>query len=321
MTRLHDTARAAVAATLIALVAICLATPASATPSKAPQRLDAVFIGDRLVDVAYNLGFVAEGAALRCSLWPMCDELKNATQILGCPNRILRKTETVPDFLKERGITRVIVERTPHFCIYKPEVAPEKAVKFLKGLDARVQYVDFAQGVPEAIRQTAEILGVPERGAQLAARYEESFATAKAAIPAGGLGKRVVILNGVHQLSTGKNFVRVELAGGYSDQYMLEPLGCENVGDQLFSKAPKMSKGHAMIRSLKGLLKAKPDAIVMTGHCAGVQQALRDALAKHPQLKDVPALRDMAVYTLPFYADAGVIEYPSLFMRWLRALQ
>lgn len=321
MTRLHNSTRAVLAATAIALMALCLCPPASATPAKAPERIPAVFIGDRLVDVAYNLGFVAEGAAFRCSLWPMCDQIKSATQVLGCPNRILRTPETVPDFLKQRGIKRVIVERTPNFCIYKPKVAPEKAVKFLDGLKAKVEYVDFSQGVPAAIRQTAALLGVPKRGEKLIANYEESFAKAKAAIPSGGMGKRIAIINGTLQESTGKTFLRVELPGGYTDQYILKPLGCENVGGQLFSKPPRMSKGHASIRSLKRLLDAKPDAIVMTGNCTGVQLALNEALKKQPELADVPALRDMAVYTLPFYADAGVIEYPSVFLRWLRALQ
>ena len=321
MTRLDNTARTALGATLVIIAALFLASPAWASPAKAPERVHAVFIGDRLVDVAFNLGFVPEGTSLRCSLWPKCQALKVASQVLGCPNCIMRKPGIIPGFLKERGIRRVIVERTPEFCLYKPDVNPEMVAKQLDGMDVDIQYVDFSKGVPAAIREAAALLGVPERGEKLVADYTENFNRAKAAIPPGGLGKRIVIINGTFQKSTGKSFLRVELPGGYSDQYILGPLGCENVGGELYEKAPVMSKGHAPIRALKGLAKARPDVIVMTGHCMAVQKALKDALRKHPELADVPAVKDMAVYALPFYADSGVIEYPSVFMRWLHALQ
>lgn len=321
MTRRDDIVRFGLAAALTILMALCLALPAWSSPSKAPERVNAVFIGDRLVDVAFNLGFVPEGTALRCSLWPMCQSLKSATQVLGCPNRILNNPGIVPGFLKERGIRRVIIERTPAFCLYKPDADPVKAAKLLEGMDVQIQYVDFSKGVPAAIRETAELLGVPKRGEELAASYAEDFARAKASIPATALGKRVVVLSGTLQESTGKAFLRVELPGGYTDQYILGPLGCDNVGDELFDKAPTMSKGHAALRSLKRLAQAKPDAIVMTGHSLAVQLAIQGALEKHPELADVPALSRMAVYALPFYADSSVIEYPSIFTRWLRALR
>lgn len=304
----------------LSVLALC-AAPASATPPKAPERVHAVFLGDRLVDVAYNLGFVAEGMSLRCSMWPMCEKLKTASQVLGCPSCIVKKRpKAVPEFLAERGITRVIVEKTPQFCLYMPGANPMNAVPLLGGSGAEIQYVDFSQGVPAAIRRTAELLGVPQRGEELAAGYEKAFEEARAAIPQGGLGRRVVILNGIHQASTGKTFLRVEAPGGYADQYILGPLGCENVGGGLFKGEPTVRRGHVMIRDLGGLAQARPDVIVMTGDVACVQAALARALRTHPGLREVPALRDMAMYGLPQYVDSGVIEYPAVFRRWMEAL-
>jgi len=314
-------ARAGTALLLLGALLTCWGSPAMASPLKAPERIPAVFIGDRLVDVAYNLGFVAEGMSLRCGLWPKCKQLRVASQVLGCPRCIVAKRpNALPDFIKAKGIKRMIVEKTPRFCIYMPDVSPEKAVPLVKDLDVEIQYVDFGQGVPSAIRQAAALLGVPERGEKLAARYEKAYEKAVQAIPQGGLGRRVVIINGTFQPSTGKTFLRVEAPGGYADQYILAPLGCENVGDALYKPGTAVSKGHVMIRKLKGLVQARPDVIVMTGDATGVQMALAKALADHPELAEVPALRDQAVYSLPPYVDSGVIEYPQVFKRWLYAL-
>lgn len=314
-------AHSALAITLLAVMALFISTPVQASPPKAPEKIPAVFIGDRLIDVAFNLGFLPEGMSLRCSLWPKCKQLKTASQVIGCPRCIVKKNpKALPTFLKERGIKRVIIERSPQFCIYMPKVSPEQAVKTLKGMDVTIEYVDFSQGVPSAIRQTAAFLNVAERGEKLVADYEKAFNKVKTTIPADGLNKRVIIINGIHQASTGKVFLRVEVPGGYSDQYILAPLGCTNVGNELFNKKPTIRKGHVMIRSLKGLIKAQPDVIVATGDSAGVQLALKAALKKNPKLAEVPAVRDMAVFSLPTYVDSGVVEYPGVFSRWQNAL-
>jgi len=68
---------------------LLLAQPAAAKPKKAPEKIQAIMIGDRLVDVAYNLGVVPEAMSVRCSMWPMCKELSTASQVLGCPKCIM----------------------------------------------------------------------------------------------------------------------------------------------------------------------------------------------------------------------------------------
>ncbi len=71
----------------------------------APEKIKVIMIGDRLVDVAFNLGVLPEAMSVRCSMWPMCKELINTTQILGCPKCIVDKNPSiVPNTAKERGI-------------------------------------------------------------------------------------------------------------------------------------------------------------------------------------------------------------------------
>ncbi len=295
--------------------------PAEAKPRIAPEKINVIMIGDRLVDVSFNLGVLPEAMSVRCSMWPMCKQLLNATQVLGCPKCIVdRIPDIVPDTAKKRGINRIIIEKHPNFCIYKPKVKPANIVPLLKGKGLTIEYVDFSQGLESAIRQTARLLGRQSKANALIERYQKALAKAKSCLPKAGLGNKVVIINGIYQGSTGKSFLRIEAAGGYSDRYLLEPLGCINVGDVLRPPKKKVNKGHFMVRKIDGLVKAKPDIIVITGDTFAVQKALSGAMSRNPALADVPAIKNLAIYSLPFYGDSSVIEYPAILRQWTGAL-
>jgi hypothetical protein len=292
-----------------------------AKPKIAPERIKAIMVGDRLVDVAFNLGVLPEAMSVRCSMWPMCKKLLNTSQVLGCPKCIVdRIPNIVPDTAKKRGIKRIIIEKHPNFCIYKPKVKPANVVPLLKGMDLTIEYVDFSQGLESAIHQTAKLLGCQSRAEPLIERYHKAMAKAKSCLPKSGLGKKVVIISGTYQSATGKTFLRVELPGGYSDSFLLDQIGCINVGGILKSENKKVDKGHFMIRKLDALARAKPDIIVMTGNPFAVQKALAAAVKKNPALANVPAIKDLAIYSLPFYGDSSVIEYPIILRQWTDAL-
>jgi len=298
-------------------ILILFSQPAEAKPKGAPERIKVIMVGDRLVDVAYNLGVLPEAMSVRCSLWPMCKKLLNASQVLGCPKCIVdRIPNIVPDTAKKRGIKRIIIEKHPNFCIYKPMVKPANVIPLLEEKDLTIEYVDFSQGLESAIRQTANLLGCQSKADTLIERYDKSLAKAKSGLPKAGLGKKVVIINGTYQNATGKTFLRVEMPGGYSDRFLLEPLGCINVGDVLKSPNKKVNKGHFMIRKLDAIARAKPDIIVMTGDSFAVQKALTAAVKKNPALAQVSAIKNLAIYSLSFYADSSVIEYPYILRRW-----
>ena len=287
----------------------------------APEKIKVIMVGDRLVDVAFNLGVLPEAMSVRCSMWPMCKELINTSQILGCPKCIVDKNPSiVPNTAKERGIKRIIIEKHPNFCIYKPKVKPANVVPLLEGKGLTIEYVDFSNGLESAIRQTAKLLGCQSKADALIDRYNKALAKAKKGLPKAKPGKKVVIINGTYQSATGKTFLRVEMPGGYSDQYLLEPLGCVNAGDILKSENKKVNRGHFPIRKLDSLVRAKPDIIVMTGNPFAVQKALAAAVKKNPALANVPAIKDTAIYSLPFYADSSVIEYPAILRQWTDAL-
>lgn len=294
---------------------------AEAGPVVVPEKINAVMIGDRLVDVALNLGVLPRGMSVRCSMWPKCRDVKLASQVLGCPKCLIDKQpKKLAAFMREQGINRLILEKSSQFCLYR-KIDPLKAAGLVKDLPGvSVEYVDFTGGVADAIRQAAALLGREARGEKLAESYGASMKKVEQLLPSAGLGKRVVVLNGVYSPDTGKSFIRVEAPGGYTDQYILTPLGCTNAAGAMIPDSVKISKGHTSSRKLAGLLKASPDVIAITGNGYAVQQALHKAVAADPRLGEIPALRNGAVFTLPFYGDSSVIEYPQIFRQWAAAL-
>ena len=296
---------------------------ASATPAKAPERIKAVMVGDRLVDVSLKLGIIPEGMAVRLSMWfDKAQGLSLASQILGCPNYVTKKhPEAIASFMKERGITRLILEKSNKFCLYKKNVSPVNVADLVKGVPGvTIEYVDFTKGMETGISQVAKLLGKEKQGRKIFADSQAAMKKIKALLPKAGYGRRVLILNGNFSTATNKAFVRIEAAGGYSDQYILTPLGCTNVAGDMLTDTMKISKGHAAASRLKGLEKANPDVIVATGNGFAVQKALHDAMKKNPALADIPAIKNGDIYNLPFYGDSSILEYPQIFKQWQVAL-
>jgi len=226
---------------------LCETTDASTRKMRAPtpDKVEAVIVGDRVVDIAYNLDVLPVAMVVRGPLWPLSDELKNTSQILGCPiSAMVKKRGAVPDALKKFGLKRVIVEKSAEFCLYKPTAQPVKIASILKGMDVKIEYVDFNHGLESAIRQTARLLGREDRAEALIEEYSKNLARAQAKLPGEKLGKKVLIINGTYQKSTGKPMLRIEAPGFYSDRFFLAPMGCVNVGDAFKPADGKAAKGH-----------------------------------------------------------------------------
>ena len=74
-----------------------------------PEKVEAIIIGDRVVDIAYNLDVLPVAMSVRGSLWPMADEIKTSSQILGCPMfTTVKKKQTIPKALKKFRPVRLV---------------------------------------------------------------------------------------------------------------------------------------------------------------------------------------------------------------------
>jgi hypothetical protein len=311
---------------LAVLYGLPVVPKAFAAAHQVPDRADVIIIGDRVVDIAYNLEIIPAAMSVRCSMWPLCERLKNAGQVLGCPNCMFKKKgEPILNAARTFNIKRVIIEKHPNFCKYV-DISPEELTPFLKGNGLSIEYVDFSKGLVPAVRQTAELLNRKDKAETLIKDYEDRMSRMKKGLKGLSEGGRAVILNGIYQQATGRVMLRVEAPDGYADQFILEPLGWTNQGAAFQTDGQTPSKGHYMVKKqrqgliLSPLIKAWPDAIVMTGHSFAVQKAIAQAVSDTPELRDVPAIKHHRIYSLPGYIDSSVMEYPDILGLWADAL-
>jgi hypothetical protein len=294
--------------------------------SPPPEKIKAIIIGDRVVDIAYNLGVLPEAMSVRGSFWPMAKKFKMASQILGCPRCITLKKETVPKACRKLGVRRLIVEKSSPYCLYEADVKPENIVPVMAGEGVKIEYVDFTKGLEQAVRDVAKLVERESKVEEVITKYEKHLAAARAQLPAEKLGKRVIILSGVYQPLTGKRLIRVEAPGGYSDRFLLEPLGCTNAGNCFKKQGKEAEKGHYLVSKtrhgvdLSPLITSDPDAIVLTGDAFAVQKEINRFAKRNPAILDVKALKNMELYSLPPYVDSGVLEYPAILRKWTEAL-
>lgn len=297
------------------LLVFCFSSMAAAKTSEL-KSVHIFMMGNRLIDVAYNLGYIPEVAAAGCSSY-IKKKIEGKSKLMGCPGKLLNKLEKTFDTIaKEKGITRFIVEKNIQSC------TAHKGISDIKTKEAySVETVDFSKGIDSAVSQVAKILDCPEKGEKLLARYNKKLNKVKKQIPEITKGKKVLILSGTYIEQTGKKFLQVETAGNCSDTYFLSQLGCENASGKLITKRTKIKKGMFKIRDLRDLKKAEPDVIAIVGNSFAVQKSITDLLKKDPELiKKVPAFSNLAVYSLPAYTDKSILDYPLALKQWADAM-
>ncbi len=313
-------------AVVLAAVLLFGVSFAEAGKKKPLEIVDVIIVGDRVVDISYNLGVLPKAMSVRGSMWSMAPKLKIAGEILGCPNCLAKNPDILPKACKKYGIKRLIVEKSDPYCLYKANVKPEKVASLMEGTGVTIEYVDFSKGLDAAVHRTAELLGRTDMVEGVLTGYKKKLSSIEQEVTQAQSGKKVLIINGVYQPSSGKSILRIEAPNGYSDIFLLERLGCMNVGDAFQPADSKSTKGHYAVKKtrqgfdLSPLLQAKPDVIVITQDAYAVQKALAVALAANPALKDVPALANLEIYKLPRYVDSSVLEYPVILKKWAAAL-
>ncbi|PIE53827.1 MAG: hypothetical protein CSA35_08925 [Dethiosulfovibrio peptidovorans] len=291
---------------------------------------DTIIIGDRVLDIAYRLGVMPKAMSIRGSVWDKAKGLKKCSQILGCPNYIVKNPSTVPDACKKFGIRRIIIEKSEPFCLYMPGASPLKVVPLLAGVDVAIEYVDMTKGMASAIKQTAALLGCKDQKVQaLLEKWDKQTVAIQKMLPkeVKKSGKKAVVFHGTFHRSSGKVGLRVEAPGFYADTFFLSKLGYRNVGEVFNPSGKKPRKGHFQVKKTKKgldlspLLQEDPDVIIATGDVFAVQKALRMYLLKHPKLAQVKAIRNMAVYALPAYVDSSPLDYAKALQKWIAALE
>lgn len=281
-----------------------------------PTLLNAIFIGDRVLDIGHALGcypraLIGGQVPLTDKDFPFIRHLECILCVMGPKRALLMKTyETM-------GIERVVIEHSD--CTPDPASIADE----LRASGLTVDVVDFTQGMGRAFEDAGRIFGRPDEAARAARRHERDMEAMQR--PVAPLGRRVVTLLGLTNPQRNEHYLLLETPGGHLDTRILTPLGCENAGALLMDMAEEVvMEGIQRVSSpdrLDRLDEAAPDAIVLTGDPLVGLMALQEAVARKPSLaRSVPALAAHAVYALPHCCSALPASLPRIWTEWRNAL-
>ncbi len=304
-----------------AVLFVCLfAGTAFSGPKQGKEKINAIIVGDRLVDIAYHLGVVPEAMVARC-IWPAVAGKLSTVKSLGCPKSIAGKRKgAVEKYAKEKGIKWILVEKSKDFCLLAPNADPMNIIPQLKDKGFQLDFVDFSQGPESALMQAGKLLNKEEKADKLIKSYRSLLKKTKKKMPQEKPGKKVLVLHGIPVGKTGKFFIQVEALDGYSDRFFIKPLECVNVAGLIEHKGSKVTKGYFTIKNIAEITRAKPDVIIITGKSFPVQKAISKAVKNDESFLEIPAVKNRNIYNLPLYIDSEVIKYPYILQLWIAAL-
>lgn len=276
------------------------------------ETVNAIFISDKITEIAYRLGVVPVAYCGRC-WWPMVQKELSTVKRLGCYRGAT--LESVLKTAEEHKIKLVLVEPGCPSIFRKGWDWNKKFGEPLKEKGYNVQLIDFSRGVPQAVIDIGKLLGKEDTAGKLADDYTEHLKSTRSKISSPKKNKKILVLKG-----SGRRGIQVEAPGGYTDRFLLEPLGCVNVGDVLKGDNTQVKIGHFNLENWQAVARANPDIIVKCGNPYPVERGLAKALKKYPDLLEVKAIKDHAVYKLPVYIDSSVTQYPRILSTWIDAI-
>ena len=282
----------------------------------------ALVVGEQSVSALYRLKVIPSRWVGRKSFWEKSSEISASSNFLSCPLGLIgAKSDRVKNALKEMGTSPVIITKPPEkACLYKPMITTERISKKMKSFNADPIVVDFSNGIEPGVKQLGKLFNAEKQAQFEIKKYKRLMTRAEKNMKEVPAKIKVAVISGVYQESTGKSFIRVELPGGYTDQFILDLVKAENVASKVFNseEIKKADKGHIIIRGKKfaEILKAKPDLIAVTGDSYSVEKAFYKALRASGEKSE-----NFKLFSLPFYAQADLLSYPEVLMKWSTALK
>lgn len=272
------------------------------------QLVNYIFVGDRVAEVARMFRIHAKG--LIGGEIPMMDFDYPLTEHLECTGCAFgKKKKLLPHAFKRLQSKMVVLENAP-----EKTPNPADLREWLEEQGIPTATIDFTKGAVSVIEQMGALFDLQKSAAEIVKKYTEGLAKTKK------LKKRkknVVVLLGISSPHHDEGHVLLEVPGCAADKTILAPLGLSNVGKPLMNDEPVYLDGVQLLKSIKGLQKAAPDIIVLTGDPRPGQLALAQAVKKTPALvQKVPALAKQQVFALPHYCEALVFRLPDTLRKW-----
>lgn len=279
-----------------------------------PDMVNEAFIGDRLVDTARAIGVFP--SLMATAMIPMIENDFPVTRQIECTSCVMsRKQKAFISVARKMGIEKMVLEKSPD-----PGLDPSTIAQDLEEQGFQIEIADFSTGTLPGILDTARVLDRGKAGEKTAAKYEKKLNQAKKALPQ-NLGKKVLVLLGMRQPGTDKDFLLVEEHGSF-EQAVLAPTGCTNVAGMIKKTGePTDDYDIRVIHNLDGLVEAAPDFIALTCEAGPGLVAIRKYVTAHPKARQVPAISGHAIFNLPHCCGGSPMRLPHTLTQWAKALE
>lgn len=275
------------------------------------EMLDLFMIGDKLATTAQKLGILPR--AMATSQIPLIEQMFPGIDNLECTRCIMTsKRQILYSAAKKTDIYRVSLEKDSDSSMYWSGLNPEDIKEELHEKGFTTDIADFSNGLFEGIIQTGEIYNKQKQAKRLIKNYESKLDEVKPKIPdCSGLNISIVL--GMINPFTGDHYLLPQGKDTYLSKTILNDLKCGNS-----CKEPDLEKS-PVIEDLLYLKKENPHVIVFTGDSQAGFFNLYQCLKNDPDFKDIPAVKNHAVFSLPHLSGGNPIDYPWILDQWARA--
>ena len=276
--------------------------------------VNTAFLGDRLVDTARFLGF--HPTLMATAHTPMLETKMPVSRQIECTACVLgAESNAFFGTAKKMGINKILLEKNN----YKGEVDASEGEGFIRDLGFEVEVLDFTQGIETAVKETGRALGIERKASVYIEKYNKSLEKASSLLPA-NLDKRILVLLGLVHRDYDNEFLLVEEAGGVDD-FIINPSGCINVSKYIGPDDEQKEKQEIrVVNGLSGIIEAAPDMIALTCEAGPGLKALNRIASECSEVRNIPAIKNQAVFSLPHCAHAEPMERPYVLEAWADVL-
>ncbi len=280
-----------------------------------PQMINAVFVGDQLVDTASSLGIYSR--AMSTSIIPMIETKYPCCALIECTRCVMTvKHKFFIKIVEKMAVERIVLEDNGNEALNPASMAGD-----LRQKGFQVDVVDFSSGILNALAQAGRIFNREKEAQKVVLEYEKDMQAVQALMNR-NLGKRVLVLLGITNPHYKDGCLLVEDPDTDVDKKILSPLGCINVGNYCMKTSENCPQDTPirLIDSLEGIQEAAPDIIALTGDPSPAMLALNLFVNTSRDADNVPAIRSQAIFTLPNCNPGEPLSQPKIQKLWCDAL-
>ncbi len=275
-----------------------------------PRFENAIFVGDTATEALAALKIHARG--LIGGDVPAFEKLHPAEKMIECVACAMGDRKGVLEAAARRlSADYILLEDNG-----RTELNPATMQDALARAGFSVKVLDIQGTVAEVLRRAGALFGVERDAERTIEAYEERLTFAES-LPK--TDEKVLATLSVRHPLRPQTWTAVLTRNDPLTSEVIERLGAQNI---VPASAGEIIPGALGVESLGVMLHNHPDTtvIALTGDAASGMSSLRRELSKDAALRDIPAIRNLRIFSLPYWSPAEITRLPEVLEIWHEAL-